>query len=774
MSSTADIPPASGAGPQAEARRWSARELLEERWLRDFVERLWRHKWLLLTTVGLVTLATAVWVAQITPRYAAKVKILVGVPKTNVIDVENVLRGVRTDRAQLESEMQVLASRSLAAKVVDKLELVKEPEFNPRLRPRVRPLLRRWLPGLDLDLDPLDWIPERWRAALSGADAVEPPSPPPTPEEIQGRVKRDVVARVRDAVSVRIEGRSRVIAVTARSPNPKLAAAIVNTMADLYLLEQLEAKFEATRRAADWLDDRVRELRRQVEASERAVEEYRREHGLIEGKDTTVTEQQISEINTQLILARTKTAEAGARLRQIRSLLKSERGVESAAEVLASSLIQSLRERESDVTRRAAEVATEYGPRHPKMINVKAELEDVRERLGKEVEKIVHGLDNELEVARIREQTLARNLESLKEEAAKLNTSSGWLRILEREAVANRTLFDTFLSRWKETGRQEEIQHADARIISYAEVPTIPVSPKKMSIVGAALGLSVFLGIVLVYLIEQLDSGFRSSEQIESATGLGTLGLVPLLTGLRLRRRQPVVYALDRPASSFAEALRTLYTGILLSNVDAPPKSILITSSLPDEGKTVISSAMARLLARSGRKVLLIDADLRRGQIAKVLGLPNEYGLVEILGRRQYLPVEVIQHDVASGLHVLTTGRTVVPNPSDLLGSDRMKALLRAAGRIYDLVVIDSPPVHLVSDTRILSHMVDKTVFAIRWTTTRREVAVLGIKQLVESGASVAGIVLSMVDVRKNARYSYADSGYYYGSSRRYRKYYTD
>ena len=771
MPTSADLPPATGVGPGAEARQWPARELLEERWLRDFVERLWRHKWLLLATVGLVTLATSLWVAQITPRYAAKVKILVGVPQTNVIDVENVLRGVRTDRAQLESEMQVLTSRSLAAKVVDKLDLVDEPEFNPRLRPRARPLLRRWLPGPDPD--PLDWIPERWRAALSGADAAPPP-PPPTPDEIRRRVKRAAVARVRGAVSVRIEGRSRVIAVTARSPDPKLAAAIVNTLADLYLLEQLEAKFEATRRAADWLDDRVRELRRQVEASERAVEEYRREQGLIEGKDTTVTEQQISEITTQLILARTKTAEAGARLRQIRSLLRSERGVESAAEVLASPLIQSLRERESDVTRRAAEMATEYGPRHPKMINVKAELEDVRERLGKEVEKIVHGLDNELEVARIREQTLARNLEGLKEEAAKINTSSGRLRVLEREAAANRTLFDTFLSRWKETGQQEEIQHADARILSYAEVPAAPVSPKKRRIVGAALGFSVFLGICLVYLIEQLDSGFRSSEQIESATGLGTLSLVPLLTGLRLRHRHPVAYALDRPASSFAEALRTLYTGMLLSNVDAPPKSILITSSLPDEGKTVISSAMARLLARSGRKVLLIDADLRRGQIAKVLGLPNEYGLVEVLGRRQHSPDDVIQHDEASGLHVLTTGATAVPNPSDLLGSERMKALLREAGRIYDLVVIDSPPVHLVSDTRILSHMVEKTVFAIRWTRTRREAATLGIKQLVESGASVAGVVLSMVDLRKNARYSYADSGYYYGSSRKYRKYYAD
>ena len=771
MSSPADISTVSGAEHQAEARRWSARELLEERWLREFIERLWRHKWLLVTTVGLVTLAAAIYVAQATPRYAAKAKILIGVPRTNIADVENVLRGLQINRAQLESEMQVLTSRSLVTKVVDKLDLVNEPEFNPRLRPPSRSLLRQWFPGIGLD--PLGWIPERWRMALSGgAGSAEPP--PPTPEEVEQQVRRAAVARVRSSLSVRIEGRSRVIEVTARSPDPKLAAGLANTLADLYLLEQLEAKFEATRRAAAWLNDRVQDLRRQVEASERAVEEYHREHGLIEGKDTTVTEQQVSEINTQLILARTKTAEAGARLRQIRSLLTSERGVESAAEVLASPLIQSLRERETDVTRRAAEMATEYGPRHPKMINVKAELDDIRERLEAEVEKIVHGLDNELEVARIREQTLDRNLENLKAAAAKLNTFQGRLRVLEREAAANRTLFDTFLSRWKETGGQEEIQHADARIISHAEVPARPVSPRKVRIVGVALGFSVFLGIFLVYLIEELDSGFRSSEQIESMTGYGVLSLVPLLTRLRLKRNQPVMYAMDKPTSSFAEALRTLYTGILLSNVDTTPKSLLITSSLPEEGKTVISAAMARLLARSGRKVLLIDADLRRGQIAKVLDLPNEYGLVEILGRRQHSLDEVVQHDGVSGLHVLTTGGTVVPNPPDLLDSDRMRALLSEAGEAYDLIVIDSPPVRLVSDTRILSHLVDKTVFVIRWAKTRREVATLGIKQIVEAGASVAGVVLSIVDVPKNARYGYADSGYYYGSSRKYRKYYAD
>ena len=444
--------------------------------------------------------------------------------------------------------------------------------------------------------------------------------------------------------------------------------------------------------------------------------------------------------------------------------------------MLASPLIARLRERETDVARRAAEMATELGPRHPKMINIRAELADLRTRLEAEVEKIVRGLSNELEVAQIRERTLEDNLKRLEAEAADVNTAQGRLRVLEREAAANRTLFDTFLARWKETGRQDEIQHPDARILSYADVPRRPSSPKKVRIVGVALVFSVVLGVLLVFLVEQLDSGFRSAEQIESMAGVGTLALIPLLTRRRLKGHLPIGYVLDKPASSYAESLRTLYTGVLLSAVDAGAKSILITSSLPGEGKTTLAVAMTRLLARGGRRVLLVDADLRRSGVARILDLPNEIGLVQLLGPRGETLEHAVQHDPGSGLHVLTTGRGSVPSPSDLFESARMKALLESLRDTYDLVVIDSPPLHVVSDARVLARLADTTVFLVRWAKTRREVALLGLRQIVEAGANLAGVVLSMVNVRKHARYGYADSGYYYGygSSRAYRHYYTE
>ena len=443
--------------------------------------------------------------------------------------------------------------------------------------------------------------------------------------------------------------------------------------------------------------------------------------------------------------------------------------------MLASPLIHRLREREADVARRVAEMATEYGPRHPKMINIQAELQDIRGRIEAEVEKIVRGLSNEFEVAQAGERTLERNLSNLQEEATRSGAAHGQLRVLEREAAASRALFDTLLARFKEAGGRDEIQHADARIISYADVPALPTWPRKGLVVGAALAVSTFLGVLLVLLLELLDRGFRSSEQIESVTGAGTLSLIPLLAGLRLNRGSPVQYVLDRPASSFAESLRTLHTGLLLSDVDTAPKSVLITSSLPVEGKTTIAIAMARLIARSGRRVVLVDADLRRSQVAKILELSNEQGLVEILGTQEASLETVIQHDRDSGLHVLTAGSRSVSNPPDLFGSSRMRDLISALQHTYDLIVIDSPPLHVVSDSRVLARMVDKTVYVIRWEKTKREVATLGLKQLLESGASVAGVALSMVNVRKNARYAYPDSGYYYyRRSREYRRYYTE
>ena len=578
-----------------------------------------------------------------------------------------------------------------------------------------------------------------------------------------------VVNALLDSLDVTREKRSRVINIKFTTRTPKKAAQIAGVYADLYLLEQLEAKFEATRRGTEWLNERVADLRKTVEVSERAVELFREKTGLIRGTDMTVTSQQISEINTQLILARAQRAEAEARLQQVERLVSSPGGVESASEVLSSPLIQRLREQEAEVQRRAAELASEYGVRHPRMINVRAETKDLRAKIAMEVNKIVGGLRNEVGISLAREKALSRNLNELKIEAADTNSAAVRLRVLEREADANRILFDTFLSRLKETTGQEGIQKPDARIISRADVPITPSFPNIQLVFIIAFISSIFMGIGVAFVMERMDTGFRSSEQIESMLEIATLGLLPLLSGRRLSANTPEDYVLERPASSFAEALRTIHTGLLLSDVDNPPKTVLITSSLPGEGKSTVAISLARMLARSGQKVLVIDADLRRPRLHKALGFSVQPGLVEVLSGLVDVG-SATQLDEKSGLHVLTAGKGA-PNPPELLGSEHFRKLIGSLKERYDLVVVDSPPVLVVSDARVMANIVDKTIFVIRWVNTRREVASMSTRQLTSGGAKIAGAVLSMVNVRKHARYGYGDSGYYYGSSR---KYYSD
>ena len=734
-----------------------------DEWVRGFFDRLRRGKLVILAVAALGVLAASLIVTQITPLYSAKAMILVGLPKQHVVDVEDVLQGMRTDRATMESEVEVLRSRSLAAKVVDELRLVDEPAFNPKLRPPRRSILSM--------LNPLNWIPSEWLAALTGEDAahVEPPS---AAEKAQ-RTRRAIAARVMKSVAARIEGRSRVIRVSATSTEPKLAADVANTLSDLYLVEQLETKFEATRRATEWLNTRVDDLREQVEASEEAVEEYRQRHGLIQSNDATVTEQQISGATDQLIATRAKTAEAEARLRQVRSLLDAG-GIESASDVLASPVIQKLREQETDVARRAAEMATVYGPRHPTMINVQAELEEMRGKLAGEVGKIVRSLANELEVARIRERTLEGGLDELKSDTERLNAAQGRLRVLEREAAANRTLFDTFLARWKETGRQDEIQYADARILSRAVVPGGPSSPQTFRILGAALAFSLVLGIALVHLVERLDSGFRGAEQVERLTGLGVLSSIP---NVPASRSTPTLvdYLLAKPGSAFAESFRTLHTSLQLTTGDGGGKTILIASSIPEEGKTTVAIGTARAFARAGRRTLLIDADLRRDQVAQMLGLEGEPGLVGYLASPDAALPDVIQRDEKGGMDVVVSGAAPLLNSVDHFRSQRMSGLIEACESAYDFVVIDSPPTQLLSDSRILASLADRVVFVIRWAAVRREVALSGLQLLAKAG-NLNGIVLNAVDARKSGRYGYyyGYHGYGYGRARDYKRYYAD
>ena len=722
--------------------------------LREVLRKLWRRKLVIVATVVSAVVVAGVILTQIVPRYTARALLMIESRDTNVVDIQAVMVGLPIDAEAVRSEIEVIRSRGLAEKVIDRLDLDRDPEFNEALRQR----------GLIAQLlDPATYLPEAWLAVVGAGDT----DAYLTDAERTARARARIVNAFLDRLEVTRLGRSRVVAVAFESQSPQVAAVVANTLAERYILEQLEAKFEATQRVTAWLNERIDTLRETVEASERLVEGFRNQSGLIQGQDTTLARQQISELSTQLILARTARAESEARFRQVQELLASG-GIESALEVLESPLIQRLREQESDVRRKAAELSTEFGEKHPRMINARAEARDLRANIETEVSKIVKGYDNEADIARAREESLNRSLDELKVQAAEANKHEIRLRALEREATANRTLLETFLARFKETSAQEDIdiQQPDARVISRADVADKPSSPRSRIVLAVVLVGSILLGVLLVFVIEHLDRGFRSGEQLEQETGVGVLALVPALKGLGRAARDPASHALQRPGSAYGESIRSLYTSVQLSHVDAPPRKILIASSLPKEGKTALVGSLGRMQAATGKSVVMIDADLRRPSLHALLGLRDQPGVVELLAGEVELE-DVLQTDTASGAHFIAAGRAA-PSPPDLVGSDRMIALLDRLAESHELVIIDSPPVMAVSDARILSKQVDATVFVVRWADTRREVVTNALRQMARAGGPMAGVVLSMVDARKHAQYGYGDSGTYYGPLKKY------
>jgi capsular exopolysaccharide synthesis family protein len=716
---------------------------------RELWRKLWRRKAVIIATTVLLTVLVAVMVLKATPRYTAEAEVMIDPRRSHVVAVEDVLSGLTPDTETVQSEVEVLRSRGLARRTAEKLGFDLDPEFNSTLKP---PSTMSKLFSLRTYL-PASWFPAK----------VEENVDPTKRKEIE---EAGVVDTFLARLSIASQGRSRAIRIAFESQDPSKAADAANTLADFYIVAQLEAKFEATQRANKWLAERIDELRQQVSASEQAVEQYRAKYGLTQGTGgTTVTTAQMTELSSQMVAARAVAATAEAKLRQVQSAAAGG-STDAVSDVLASPLIQQLRQQQSDVERQLADLSQQYGERHPKIISLKQQLAAIDSKIRIEIGKIIEGLRGDVAAAQATVGSLQSSLAQLEAKAGQQGQSQVQLDALEREASANRTLLENFMGRAKEIGSQGSFQEADAQIVSRAEIPLVASYPKKTILLGIGFFGSLFVGVLIAFALELMDRGFRSTEQIEQAMGVAPLGLIPALTGLRNIGKTPEDYIIEKPTSAFAESIRSLRTSLMLSDVDHPPKIILVSSSTPREGKTSTAVALGRLMAGVGQRVLLIDCDLRRPRASKVLGLQSRPGLVDHLAGEATLE-EVMQQDPMSPLGFIGAGRPA-PSPPDLLGSEHMRRLLREMSERYDFVLLDSAPVLAVSDTRMLARLADKVVFLVRWADTRREVAVNGLRQVRETGASIAGVALTLVDVRKHARYGYSDSGYYHGRTRKY------
>src|SRR5471030_2100013 len=726
--------------------------------------RLLNRRKALIVGSGLVAVVLmALVIAQATPMYKASSRIMLDTRTFKVVSTEAALSGVDTlNIGAIQSELEVMQSEFLVGRVVDRLGLAANPDFNG-----TRP------PGfLDTALEP---VRELWHSGISLLAPAPPPQPPQAAQAKPARVedsdpgRRAAIGTVAGHLSVTLLGRTFVILVTVESTDGTMSARIANAIAEVYLADQVDNKNEANRRATEWLEERLAELRRNLQVAEESVATYRRDKGLAGSPEGSVTSQTLSDLNGKYLGAKMKRIEKEGRLVALSKASLNPNELANISEVAANSSLGALRTQEADLNRKITEMSAQFGSAYPKLVQARTELASLKDRFNQATQSITLAIRAELDAAKSEEEELKTQLDRASVLAGATSQYEAELKQLEREAQSNRALYESFLNRFKELREQQDIQRPDARILAYAWPAGGPSSPQYKTGLFAAFLVGCLLGMAGAIAAEKLDRVFRSASQVEKATGVAVLGMVPLVRNTIGQRASIVGQILDKTTSSAAEAMRAVFTAISLSNLDRPARVIAVTSSTPGEGKTTFAAALGGLLTKmnASRRVLLVDLDLRQAKLAVALGLKDRGGTIDeyLMGTKTL--DECIHRHEASGVDYICA-RSDTPNAPEVLESHAMKAALATFADRYDLVLLDSPPVMAVSDARIISQLADYTIFIVHWAKTPRDVVKSAVSAL-QSVTDRVGIVINKVNLAKHAMYEYGDYGDYYS---RYRGYY--
>jgi succinoglycan biosynthesis transport protein ExoP len=728
--------------------------------------RLLNRRKALIVGSGLVAVVLmALVIAQATPMYKASSRIMLDTRTFKVVSTEAALSGVDTlNIGAIQSELEVIQSEFLVGRVVDRLGLASNPDFNG-----TRP------PGfLDTALEP---VRELWHSGISSL--LAPPAPPqpqqtaqpakPTRVEDSDPGRRAAIGTVAGRLSVTLLGRTFVILVTVESTDGTMSARIANAIAEVYLADQVDNKNEANRRATEWLEERLAELRRNLQVAEESVATYRRDKGLAGSPEGSMSTQTLSDLNGKYLGAKVKRIEKEGRLVALSKASLNPNELANISEVAANGSLTALRTQEADLNRRINEMSVQFGPAYPKLIQARAELASLRDRFMAATQSITLAVRAELDAAKSEEDELKTQLDRASVLAGATSQYEAELKQLEREAQSNRALYESFLNRFKELREQQDIQRPDARILAYAWPSGAPSSPQYKTGLFAAFLVGCLLGMAGAIAAEKLDRVFRSASQVEKATGVAVLGMVPLVRNTIGQRASIVGQILDKTTSSAAEAMRAVFTAISLSNLDRPARVIAVTSSTPGEGKTTFAAALGGLLTKmnASRRVLLVDLDLHQAKLAVALGLNDRGGTIDeyLMGTKTL--DQCIQRQAMSGVDYICASPNT-PNAPEILESHAMKAALATFSERYDLVILDSPPVMAVSDARIISQLADYTIFIVHWARTPRDVVKSAVSALLNVTDRV-GIVINKVNLAKHALYEYGDYGDYYS---RYHGYY--
>jgi succinoglycan biosynthesis transport protein ExoP len=706
--------------------------------------------------VGIVYLLTAV------PKYTASTSILIDRGNSEVVQQLSTIGGVLDDEASVLSQVELLKSDSIGLATVDKLDLSNNAEFmasDDSLTGSIRAGLQSMLQMIGVSRP----------AAEQFLDEQE-------------RQRRAALSIILDGLTVSRVGRSYVLEVGFTSTSQRLSASVVSGVADAYLSDKLDAKYDATRRAGVWLQERIEELRQQSLASDMAVQRFRAENGLLQAGGTLVSDQQLAELNSALIVAKADTARAQARYDRIQEIIARGQTDALVTDALDSSVINTLREKYLDSSKRESEITKRLGKDHIQAIRLRQEMAEYQRLMFGELRRIAESYQSELEVARSRERNITDGVSSATDVSVVANETQVQLRELERTSETYKNLYQTFLTRYQEATQGQSFPVTEARVISKAIPPTVPSSPRKALVLALSIILGGAVGTGIGAFRELRDRFFRTGDQVRDILGLEYLGSLPMVETSNIRstdavasrqidfRRSITRHIIDHPLSSFAETLRAARIAIDV-RVPKRAKIIGIVSTLPSEGKSTVSVNLAQLLAQGG-KTILIDADLRNPGTTRSVAQHAEAGLLEtLLDRRSYK--DLVLNDPQTGLDLLpAVVKRRVTHSADLLSSVRMTELLAEISQDYEYIVIDLPPIGPVVDARAVARKLDGFIMVIEWGRTARRAVrdTLFADQLISD--KCLGAILNKVDTQKMKFYrDYGSSEYYQG---RYSSYYVD
>jgi polysaccharide biosynthesis transport protein len=714
----------------------------------EYLRVLVKRKWLVLGCLATIFSVVAIASLKMTPVYEAGGTIAINKPDTSLNFQNSATFSLDYfDPTELETEVKILQSDLLALQVVRELNLDRRPEYGGKSLISSSP---------DLAPDPLQIDPARASSVVNG---------------------------FKSNLRVSLSANSRIIEVHYRSADPQMAANIVNTLMQTYVENNFKARFESTMQASDWLQKQLVDMQMKVETSQEKLVRYQKEHEIlgIDEKSNIITSK-LDELNKALTTAESERMDKEAFYRLVESgdpdvIASSTGGLDGGSGLATSALLGALRTKQSDLKMQSAELNIQFGPSYPKLAQLSSQLKEIDSQIQSEMKKISSQVRGQYMTALQREGMLRAALEKQKQEANKLNESAIEYNLLKRDSETYRTLYEGLLQKLKEAGVSAGLKSNNFRIIDSARPPQGPIEPNIPRNLLFALVLGSATGVGLAFLQEGMDSTIRTTEQAQMVSGLAPLGMIPL--GSKSAREGPnpkrLVLAASkeavelvtqvRPQSQMAESYRALRTALLLSNLGSPPKVIMITSALPQEGKTTTSINCAVVLAQKGVRVLLIDADLRRPSIHKTLGMGPRTGLSNVLTGSTTLDQAITRTAVLPNLFVLPAG-TPPPNPAELLASANMRDVLAQLREQYDHIVVDTPPSLSVTDAVVLSPRADAVVLVIRSGQTTKQALRRSRDILAQVNAKVVGVLLNAVDL------SSPDYYYYYEYQGKYARYY--